>query len=130
MGRRELLFFAIGIVVTSAALPACRGGGSARLEGRWKGMKAEGVLPEAQARANDFAVQTELDVKGDTITVTFPKEKQSGKYKVVSETKSTVVIVTDRDGDADKQTLTFVDDKTLKWTVIEGKTITFAKQSP
>lgn len=91
-------------------------------------MKAEGVLPDAQARANDFATQTELDVKGDTITVTFPKEKQSGKYKVVSETKSTVVIITDRDGDADKQTFTFVDDKTMKWTVIEGKTITFAKQ--
>ena len=128
MGRRKLLSFAIGLVVIGSALPACRGGGSARLEGRWKGTKAEGVAPEAQARANDFAGQTELEVKGDSITVTFPKDKQSGKYKVVSETKSTVVIVTDRDGDSDKQTFTFVDDKTMKWTVIDGKTITFAKQ--
>jgi hypothetical protein len=121
--RIPVLAFAFAV-----ALAACGHKGSARLEGRWKGMKAEGVAPEAQARANDFATQTELDVKGDTITITFPKDKQSGRYKVLSESKSMVVIVTDKDGESDKQTFTFVDDKTMKWMVLEGKTITFAKQ--
>jgi len=116
------------VLALAVALLACGRKGSARLEGRWKGTKAEGVAPDAQARANDFATQTELDVKGDTITITFPKDKQSGRYKVLSETKSQLVIVTDKDGESDKQTFTFVDDKTMKWAVLDGKTITFAKQ--
>jgi hypothetical protein len=115
-------------LVAVFALGACGRRGSARLEGHWKGTRADGVAPEAQARANDFATQTELDVHGDTLTVTFPKDKQSGRYRVVSETKAAVVIVTDKDGDSDKQTFTFVDEKTLRWTVLDGKTITFAKQ--
>jgi hypothetical protein len=108
---------------------ACKRSGAARLEGHWRGTKADGVPTDAQQRANDFASATEVDVKGDSITVTFPpKEKQSGKYKVVDETKNTVVIVTDKDGPQDKQTFTFVDDKTMKWTIVEGRTITFVRQ--
>lgn len=119
---------AVVALAVAGALTACRNAGSARLEGHWKGTKVEGVSPDAQARANDFATQTELDVKGDVITITFPKDKQSGKYKVLAETKAQLFIVTDRDGDADRQTFTFIDDKTMKWTVLDGKTITFAKQ--
>jgi hypothetical protein len=101
--------------------------GSARFEGRWKGVRAEGVTGEAVAPANAFAVGTVLDVKGDSITVTTPKDKQSGRYKVVKEEKSVLVITTDRDGD-EQQKFTFVDDKTLKWAVQDGKSIVFARQ--
>jgi hypothetical protein len=127
--RRTLV---LSLAIGALAL-ACGQRGSARLEGHWKGTRADGVTPEAQARANDFATQTELDVKGDTLTVTFPKDKskdtQSGRYRVLSETKTAVVIATDKDGDGDKQTFTFADnDKTVRWTVAGGATITFAKQ--
>ena len=87
----------------------------------------EGVAPEAQAAANAFATDTEIDVKGDAITVITPKEKQTGTYKVVREDKGQVVIVTDKDGPDDAQTFTMVDDKTLRWSVLEGKTITFVR---
>jgi hypothetical protein len=110
-----------------AALVACHGG-SPRLEGRWRGVRAEGVPPEATSAANAFAASLELDVKGDAITVTTAKDRQSGRYKVVKEDKMTLVITTDKDGAAEPQTFTFVDDKTLKWAVLEGRAIVMVKQ--
>lgn len=107
---------------------ACHGSGSKRLEGHWKGARTEGVSLDALVAANAFAVRTEIDVKGDAITVTTPKDKQAGRYKVVKEDKTTLVVTTDKDGPTEPQTFMFVDDKTMKWAVLEGKTIVFVKQ--
>jgi hypothetical protein len=116
-------------VFAPLALVACGHPGSARLEGHWKGVRAEGPTGDALARANEFAMQTELDLRGDHITVTYPnQESQSGRYRVLDETKQAVVIVTDKDGANDKQTFAFVDEKTIKWLVLEGKSITFVRQ--
>ena len=115
--------------LAALSLCACGHGGSARLEGRWKGKSAEGVSPEAQAAANAFAAETEIDVRGDEITVITAREKQTGTYKVLREDKAQVTIVTDKDGPNDAQTFTLVDDKTLKWNVLDGKTITFGRAS-
>ncbi len=116
-----------GIAPALLALCACGHGGSARLEGRWKGKIAEGVSPDAQSAANAFAAEAEIDVRGDEITVITSRDKQTGSYKVIREDKSQVTIVTDKDGPNDTQTFTLVDDKTLKWNVLDGKTITFTR---
>lgn len=110
------------------ALAACHHGGARRLEGHWRGMHVEGVGAEALAAANGFATETEIDVKGDVITVTTPKDRQSGHYKVVREDRRTIVVTSDKDGPSDPQTFTFVDDRTMKWAVLEGKSIVFQKQ--
>lgn len=109
-------------------LGACGGEGAARLQGKWHGVRAEGVPGEALPAANAFATAAEFDVKGDAITVTTPKDRQSGRYKVVRQDKATLVITTDRDGPGDPQTFTFLDDKTLRWAAIEGKSIVFARE--
>jgi hypothetical protein len=113
--------------LAACALVGCGHDGSARLEGKWKGKSAEGVQPEAQSAANTFAADTEIDVKGDEITIITPRDKQVGTYKVVREDKAHVTIVTDKDGPNDAQTFTLVDDRTLKWNVLDGKTITFTR---
>ena len=113
--------------LAALALCGCSRSGSARLEGRWKGKAAEGVAPEAQSAANAFAVETEIDVRGDEITVTTAHDKQTGTYKVVREDKTQVTIVTDKDEPSDTQTFTLLDDKTLKWNVLDGKSITFVR---
>jgi hypothetical protein len=118
---------AAALVLLTVGLCACRPG-SARLEGKWKGRSADGVSPEAQSAATSFASDTEIDVRGDAITVITPRDKQSGTYKVVKEDRSQVSIVTDKDGPTDVQTFTFVDDKTMKWNVVDGKTITFTRE--
>ena len=119
MGRVLLLLVLVG---------GCGRGGSARLEGHWRGVRAEGISPDAQSAANAFAVATELDVKGDTIAVSMPKERQAGRYKVVKDEKATLVIVTDKDGPGEPQTFTFVDENTMKWAVLDGKYIVFARR--
>jgi len=124
--RARLLLAATCGVAFAAA--ACHGGGASRLQGHWRGVRAEGVPGEAAPAANAFAAATELEVKGDFITVTTPRDKQSGHYQVVKQDKATLVITTDKDGPGEPQTFTFVDDKTLRWAVLEGKSIVFAKQ--
>ena len=116
----------LGAILSVAA--ACHGDGAARLQGKWRGVRAEGVAADTVAAANAFATATEMDVKGDAITVTTPKDKQSGRYKVVKQDKTMLVITTDKDGADDPQTFTFVDDKTVRWAVLDGKSILFAKQ--
>jgi len=121
---RAVLF----VLVLALGAVGCRPTGAARLEGKWRGVKAEGVAAESQGPANAFAAQMELEVKGENIAVVSGKEKQEGKFKVVKEDKTTLVISTDKDGPDDKQIFTFVDDRTMKWHVLEGKTITFTRQ--
>ena len=122
------------VVVTAASFGVCLGAsgchkiGSPRLEGHWRGSKAEGVTSDVQQAANTFALDTELDVKGEAISVRTPKGKQAGKFKVVKEDKKSVVIVTDADGPKDEQTFTFDDERTMRWKVLEGKTITFHRE--
>jgi hypothetical protein len=119
----------MALLASSVAFAAgCSKSGAARLEGKWKGSRVEGVAPDSQAAATTFAAATEIDVKGDSILVVTPKDHESGHFKVVKEDKTSVTIVTDKDGPGDAQVFTFVDDKTMKWAVLEGKTITFVKQ--
>jgi hypothetical protein len=111
-----------------AVVAGCHGDGAARLQGKWHGVRAEGVAPETAMTANAFATATEIEVKGDAITVTTPKDKQSGRYRVVKQDKTMLIIATDKDGADDPQTFTFVDEKTVRWAVLDGKSIVFAKQ--
>jgi hypothetical protein len=116
------------LAALAAGALACSGSGSKRLQGKWRGLRAEGVAVASQAAANAFATGMTLEVSGDSITVTTPHDKQAGRYKVVREDKSTLVVTTDKDGPKEPQTFTFVDDKTLKWLVMDGEQIVFAKQ--
>jgi hypothetical protein len=117
----------VGLLV-AAAVAGCGGGGARRLQGKWHGQRSEGVATAAAAQANTFATAMQLEVKGDAITVTTSASSQSGHYKVVKEDKTTVVITTDKDGPSEPQTFTFVDDKTVKWAVLAGQSIVFAKE--
>ena len=108
------------------AIAGCSGG-SKRLAGRWHGTRAEGVPNESQAAADTFAGKMLIEVTGDVIVVTTGGAKLSGHYKTVREDKDKVVITTDKDGPTDEQTFTFVDAKTMRWSVVSGKAIFFAK---
>jgi hypothetical protein len=107
----------------------CKHPGS-KLEGHWKGTRAEGVGAGAQDAANAFATQTEITAKGTTITITTPGQKpQAASFVIDSENATTVVVHTDKDGAANKETFAFSDEgKTMVWRLGEGRTITFARQ--
>jgi hypothetical protein len=120
----------VALLGTLAGFAGCRSEGAARLEGRWKGTSVEGVAPEAMGAAMAFATDMEIEVKGDVISVTTPQGKQTGRFVVDHEDKSSITIVTDKDDKSDRQTFTFVGGRTMKWAVDEkkGTVITFAKQ--
>jgi hypothetical protein len=108
---------------------ACRApAGSAQLEGRWIGIRAEGVSANVVAAATDFATQTELEFRRTDITVTTPKQTQFGRYQLLREETNSVVIATDLDGPAHPQTFVFAGDETMRWMLPEGKAIVFTRE--
>ncbi len=107
---------------------ACNKPNAPKLEGRWRGIKTTGIDAQQVGTANLFASTMELEFKGDVVSIHTGSDKQSAKFKVISDEKKSVVITTDQDGPDDKQTFMFVDDKTIDWSVTPGKTIEFAKE--
>ncbi len=69
-----------------------------------------------------------IDVNGDVLTVTTPKDTKTDHYAVVQEDKTKTVIATDTDGASDPQTFAFTDPKTMKWAVAPTTFVVFAKE--
>ncbi|MBX3186143.1 MAG: hypothetical protein KF819_03970 [Labilithrix sp.] len=126
MRTLHTLLFGTMLAVSAAA---CKHPGSAKLEGHWKGTRADGVPPGVQDAANSFALGTEIIVKGNQITVTTPAAKgQTSTYVVDDENKTTVVLHTEKDGPNAKETFALGEDgKTMTWRLGEGRTIVFQK---
>ncbi len=107
----------------------CKHPGSAKLEGHWKGQRAEGVGSDALVAANVFAVGTEIVVKGNQISISTPSAKNvTATYFVDKEEPTSVVIHTDKD--ATSETFDFADPKdpkTMAWKVDEKRSIVFKK---
>lgn len=125
--RRPALFFVL--LVFGAASSGCQKTASERILGKWKGAKADGVVPEAQALANEAANGIELEFKKEVVTIRPAKDKDpmTARYVVLREDKRSVVVVTEGDGTRDEQTLTLDDDATMRWQVMQGKTVTFSR---
>jgi hypothetical protein len=134
--RRAALAVPVAVSVGSAAAliagaflgSACGRAGCPRLEGRWRGVRAERASGETPTAAAAFARGTVLEVSGDTMRVTTPNETQSGHYRVVYENDATVTIATDTDGPDVPQTFTFEGAGSIRWLAAEGESIVFAKQ--
>lgn len=116
------------VLACALALAGCnKGATSAKLEGRWRGVRVEGVSPEHQAAANAFASGTELIARSNQIGISTPTQKGlQTSYGVESESKSVVVIRTEQDG---TQTLAVSDDgRTMTWSLDERRRMIFQKQ--
>lgn len=113
--------------VSLLGLGACKHGGSSKLEGHWRGVRAEGVTAEVEAKANAFALQTEIVAQGNQIAITSPGAKSvSGTYVVDREEDGTLVIHTDRDGTT--ETFVFADKGAqMTWKVDAQRSIVFKK---
>lgn len=122
-GRSHTKVVALAALAMGCPTPT----GSERLEGRWVGVRAEGTSADTSPAANAFATTTEFDFHRDTLTVTTATATQSGRYRVVKEDATHVVITTDRDGPELTQIFTFTDGTTMRWAVVDGKSIILAR---
>lgn len=113
------------LLVCALVASGCKGSG-ARLEGKWRGDKAQGVPPRAQTAADGFASGVELEFKGDQVTVIRAGERGQGKFRVVKDEPAAIVISTDNP----PATFTFavVNDHTLKWAIAGEQSITLQRQ--
>jgi hypothetical protein len=121
---------ALALCAMASSTTACGRAGSARLEGRWRGVRAEGGSggsSESLVAANLFALRTELEVSGDTMKITTGTETQVGRYRVVYENDTSVTITTDKDGPDAPQTFTFEGPRALRWLAAQGESLVFAK---
>jgi hypothetical protein len=123
----------LALAICGALLGASTGGckhPTSKLEGHWKGTRADGVAAGAQDAANAFATQTEIVARGNAISISTPGSKgQQGTFVVDSESPSVVLVHTEKDGPANKETFSFTEDgKTMTWRLGDGRTITFQKQ--
>ena len=104
----------------------CKGTAATRLEGRWRGVRAEGVPTEAQASANAFAAGTEIVVRGNQLAILTPGARPvSATYVVDKDEGADLVLHTDRDRTI--ETFTFADAKTMVWKVDARRSIVFRK---
>jgi hypothetical protein len=128
---RKLVLASTIIALVASIAVGCKpaGSGSARLEGKWKGTKAEGVVgpPEVQAKADIFAQGTEILAHGNQITIKTPAGPPvSATYAVDKDEPATVVIHTDKDGTIETFTFNPPGD-TMTWKVDAQKSIVFRK---
>ncbi len=108
------------------ALTACGAkSGSAKLEGHWKGVRADGGDPAVANNALTFALQTDIVAKGNQITISTPGQRTSGTYAVETEDKTSVVIRSDRD--PTPETFTFADANTMSWRIDPNRAIVFQR---
>jgi hypothetical protein len=116
-------------VALSASLLAmgCKHPGSQKLEGRWRGQKADGVPEAAQASTNTFAMGTEIIAQGNQLAIHTPAGRNpAATYTVDKEDATTLVLHTDRDNSAETFTFTEKAD-VMVWKIDAQRSITFKK---
>lgn len=127
MQRRRAWARRAGIAALVGAIVGCSGVGASRLQGHWRGVRADGVGGDVSAAANAFAASVSIDVRGDSMIVTQGAHRQVGRYRVVQEDDTKLILTTDADGPLEPQTFVFVDTDTMRWDVLAGKGIVFAR---
>ncbi len=123
--RKRVL--AAAFLLAPAALSGCKHASSQKLEGRWKGIHADGVPDTVQVSANSFATGSEIVAQGNQITFNSPGGRQPAtSFTIDKEDATTLVIRTDRDGSAETFTFNENGDE-LVWKIDPVRSITFKK---
>lgn len=119
-GKRSALPLLCALAFASVA---CHNDRSTRLEGRWRGLYAEGVAPDAQARANAFARSVEIVAHGREVTLSYPGTTVSGHVRLVHVEKHEIGLVADKDGLGEIDRFTFQGERTARWVMAPGQSI-------
>jgi len=112
------------------ALGGCSKSPKEKLSGKWVGERIENVSTDQASRAAGWVKGTSWEFAGDKMTVTVPAEPpRSGSYKIakVDGSKVTLSIARPDGQTTDSATLTFADDKTLRWDIGESREIVLSR---
>ena len=117
------VLFALALAL---ALFGCKRG-SPKLEGHWRGVRADGVPDTVQLQATSFATGMDIVAIGNQIAIKTPAgQNPVATYFVDKEDATSLVIHTDKDGTT--ETFTFNDKgDVMTWRVDAQRSITFKK---
>ncbi len=116
-------------LITSWAFLALIAGcdaGSPRLQGTWIGERADGMPSDQQVQANTFVTSTKITFHRNVVTIETAGQSSKGRYRVLSDSGSTVVVAAP--SDPDPQTFERVGERRLKWILADGRAMLFMKQ--
>ena len=108
------------LLALSLLAAACGKSPEGRLAGKWVGDRIDNVSADQVERATGWVKGTSLEFSGDKMTVTIPTEEpRKGTFKVAKAEGDKMVVAVSRSSGAttDEATLTFLDEKTLKWDI-------------
>lgn len=121
---RALVF---AVCLSAIAAFGCKRAGSPKLEGHWKGQKAEGIPDSVQLSGNMFASGTEIFAQGNQITIHTPAGRHpQATYFIDKEDPTTLVIHTDRDGSTETFTFNEHADQ-MVWKIDAQRSMTFKR---
>src|SRR5262245_5104937 len=121
----------LGLLLAAVPLLGCRRPVS-KLEGHWRGQKAEGIPDPVMVQGNAFAVGTEIIAQGNQIAIQTPAGRNpAATYVIDKEDATTVVIHTEpRDGSS-AETFTFNDKADMMiWKIDAQRSMTFKRVPP
>ncbi len=85
--------------------------------------------PIVELKAQTFARSVELEFRGSTIAIRNGQNvSQATHYVVVREDNRSIVLVVDGEPVTEGQTFSFLSDRELTWSPVEGKTMHFVKE--
>lgn len=129
MLARRLSSFAV-VAFPLALATGCAKKPEQKLQGKWMGERIENVSFEQILTATGWVRGTSLEISGNTLTVAIPSEEpRQGSFQVAAAQENELTLSVQRqDGlGADEMKLSFVDEKTLRWSIGEEREIVFVK---
>jgi hypothetical protein len=115
------------MLVLALALFGCKRAGSPKLEGHWRGVRADGVPDSVQNQATGFATGMDIVAIGNQIAIKTPAgQNPVATYVVDKEDATSLVIHTDKDGTTETFNFSEKGD-VMTWRVDAQRSITFKK---
>jgi hypothetical protein len=128
--RRPRLAAASLPLFAALLLASCNKSPKERLAGKWVGDRLENVTASQASRASGWVKGMTWEFAGDKVTVTVPAEPpRSGSFKIakVEGEKLTLSIARPDGQTIDGATMTFAEDKTLRWDLGDSREIILSK---
>jgi len=101
-----------------------------RLQGRWLGEGVDRANGAAADKANGWVKGTALEFSGSRVTVTIPAETpRTGTFQVTQVEGDRVTVSFRREeGGRDEARFRFVDDRSLRWDIGNGREVVLVKE--
>ena len=127
---RTHVLTALALAITLPAAAGCAKTPRDRLQGRWFGEAIVNAPQDQVVRATGWVKGTAIEFNGSKVTVTIPAESpRTGTFKVAKAEgdRVTVAFLRPEGGRDEAEFQLGLDDKSLRWSIGDGREIVLAR---